>query len=450
MHLTMTRLRRKIGMATTRALAAVAMVSAGLLATVPLQAQVKEVEVQAFRGGYGLDFFEKAAEEFNKANSGAKVTVSGAPHVWESLRVRLAAGTPPDLMWPGWGMDLRPVVMNGQLAPWDEYLDQPAYGVPGKTWRETFNPDILKKGQFNGKTYVLPYNIDAYGWWYDKKLFEKHGWTAPATYEEFLVLGEKMKAEGIAPLTFTGRYPIYFLNGIFYPWVVSEGGLEAFNDISNLEPGAWRNPAVLKVAQRVMELKKKGYFQGGCIGMNHTEAQMELLVHRAAMVPCGSWIQAEMQNLLPPEFELTFMKTPHFEAGKGDPTALYVGPDGKGWSLPVKGKNRDVAAEYYRYLSSPQKVADFIEQKGTMNAVATERPLNLPPHLEGPFAALQKARVTWCNDIGDWYTELETDIESEIVNMYNEVITPEEFVERLEAESQAFSRKLGDNKLRWD
>lgn len=420
------------------------------VAVFPAYSQVKNVEVRAFRGGYGLDFFQEAAKEFNALHPDINVTVDGGPRVWDTLIPRFAAGTPPDLAWPGWGMNLRPIIMENQVLPWDEYLDQPAYGVPGKTWRETFKPDILKMGRFNGKIYVLPYNMDCYGWWYDKTLFDKHGWTAPKTYEDFLVLGEKMKAGNIAPLTFTGRYPIYFLNGIYYPWVISAGGIDAYKAAINLEPGAWLHPAFLKAAKCAMELKRKHYFQGGCIGMNHTESQMELLVGRAAMIPCGSWILSEMKNLLPPESELTFMKTPVFKDGAGDPTALFVSPDGKGWVLPVKGNYHDAAADYYRYLSSPEKAAEFIETKGTMTAIITERQPKMPRHLIGPYTAVQNANFTYSNNIGDWYKQLETEIETAFVDMYNEVITPEEFVTRVEEESQQYRSQIGDARIKWE
>lgn len=413
-------------------------------------AQKANVEVLSFQGGYGVDFFQDAAAQFNKTHPDVNVTVSGSPRAWDILVPRFAAGSPPDLTWPGWAMNLRPIMMEGQIMPWDKYLDQPAYGVPGKTWRETFKPDLLKLGQFGGKTFVLPYNIDAYGWWYDKALFDANGWTAPTTFEELLVLGEKLKAKNIAPITFTGRYPVYLNNGIYYPWVISAGGIDAYKAAINLEPGAWLHPAFLTAAQQIMDLKKRHFFQGGCIGMNHTESQMELLVGRAAMIPCGSWIISEMKNLMPPGSELTYMKTPYFSNGKGDPTAVFVGTDGKGWMLPTKGQNHDAAAEFYRFISSPEETVRFTETKGTLTAVISERDPKLPRHLVKPYETIQAAGVTWCNNIGDWYTELNTEIETGLVDMYNELITPQEFVVRVEKASQAYRKKLGDSRLKWD
>lgn len=405
-------------------------------------AQPKTVDVLVFQGGYGVDFFQKAAKEFEAEHPGVQIKIQGDPRAWDVLIPRLAAGTPPDLVWPGWGMNLMPSVREGQLLPWNKYLQEPALGMPGKTWRQTFKEDILKKGEFNGQVLVLPFNIDVYGWWYDKKLFDQHGWQPPNTYEEFMQLAEKMKAVDIAPLTFQGRYPQYMQNGIFYPWIVSAGGIEALNSIMQKKPNAWKHPAVLRAARAIMECKHRHYFESGAIGMTHMESQMELLVHRAAMIPCGSWIQAEMKNLLPPGFELNFTKTPVFADGAGDPTALYVGADGKGFCLPAKGHNHDEAAEFYRYVASPKKSREFIEQKGTLTAITPDHTPNLPPHLVKPFEAFQKANVTWANDLADWDTELNTECETSLTDLYNEIYTPEEFVEHMNEKAEAYRKKL--------
>lgn len=413
------------------------------------QSPKKPVEVLSFQGGYGVDFFQKAAEEFNQLRPEYQVSVTGSPQAWSILIPRLAAGTPPDLTWPGWGMNLRPTVLEGQILSWEKYLQQPAFGG-GKKWVETFNPAILRIGVMEGQPFVLPFNIDTYGWWYDKTLFDKHGWTPPATFEEFLVLGEEMKKVGVAPLTFQGRYPYYVFNGIFYPWAISAGGLDAYKAVTNLEPGAWKHPAYLKVARTIMELKKRKFFQGGCIGMNHTESQMELLVGRAAMIPCGTWLYAEMKNLLAPTTQLTFAKIPVFADGVGDPSIAFVSPDGKGWCLPTRGSNPDGAAEFYRYLTSPEKAAQFTEQKGTLTAITPEREINMPPYLQGPAQVIKDARATWANNIFDWYTELETELETAFVDMYNELITPEQFIDRVEKASQAYRAKIGRNRIQWD
>ena len=41
------------------------------------------------------------------------------------------------------------------------------------------------------------------------------------------------------------------------------------------------------------ELLEKGYFQDGALGMTHTESQLNFF-KVAAMIPCGTWLEAEM------------------------------------------------------------------------------------------------------------------------------------------------------------
>lgn len=140
------------------------------------------------------------------------------------------------------------------------------------------------------------YFFNVQGWWYDPNKFKANGWTPPKTYEE-LLLGEKIKAKGMAPITFQGQYPYYMIEGMLLPWCVSAGGIEALRDAQNLKPGAWKSPAMLKAAQMIAELKTKGFSQEGAVAMSHTESQTEFLNGRAAMIPCGTWLYSEIEKI---------------------------------------------------------------------------------------------------------------------------------------------------------
>ncbi|MCC2671477.1 MAG: sugar transporter sugar-binding protein, partial [Armatimonadetes bacterium] len=159
-----------------------------------------ELEVRAFQGGYGIDFYERAAKEYEGTHPGVKIDLKGDPRIWDQLRPRFIAGTPPALAFPGWGMDNYALIYEHQVLPLDDVLLTTAYGETG-TWRDTFVAEVLKLGEYEGQTYLLPYYLNLNGWWYNVDLFEKHGWQPPQTYDELLTLGEKIKAQGIAPLT---------------------------------------------------------------------------------------------------------------------------------------------------------------------------------------------------------------------------------------------------------
>ncbi|NUQ69529.1 MAG: extracellular solute-binding protein [Chthonomonadales bacterium] len=389
-----------------------------------------ELNVALFKGGYGTDFFEEAAKEYEAAHPGKKIKVWGNPRVWEQLRPLFVAGTPPDLTWPGWGMDYWPLVYEKKVIPLDTYLDGAPYEGRG-AWRDTFEPSLLALGQHEGKQYMLPYFFSINGWWYDKALFAKHGWTPPKTWSAMLALCGKIKAAGIAPITYQGKYPYYAIAGFLVPWAISHGGMQVFDDCQNLKPGAWKSPSMLEAARRIKQLMDLGYFQKGANGMSHTEAQMEFVTGRAAMIPCGTWLHSEMREQLPKDgFEMTFFLPPALDDGKGDPTAVAIGIEP--WVIPTDGKNRALAVDFYKYLTTPEKARQFVEQKGTLMSVKGSDQATMPPYLEAPAAVFRAAKVTYSSEYAQWYPALGKASQDAMSALMTGESTPEQFVQRLE------------------
>ena len=392
------------------------------------------LEIAAFQGGYGVDFFEECIAEYKKLHPNIRIEFRGNPRMWEQLLPRFAAGTPPDISWPGWGMNIWSLIFDNHVLPLNKYLDEPAYGS-NLSWKEAFIPTLLNKGKFKDTYYIIPFNFDSFGLWYNENLFTAHGWKIPQTYEEFLALCETIKEQRIAPITFAGRYPSYAMRGFFYPWLVSAGGYDVLKRIGNLEEGAWKHPACLRAIQCIMELKRRFYFQSGCIGMNHTESQMEFLVGRVAMIPCGTWLHSEMRNLLPPDFKMAFMLTPVFPEGVGDPGAVLAGIDGQ-WLVSSQTQHPDESVDFLKFLASPEKAKEFVLKKGSLMSLKIPADFDPPEYLREAFRAANKAQTIYNPDFESWYPALATEINNAFNNVYNEIITPEEFLERLERVSQ--------------
>jgi len=391
-----------------------------------------ELEVAVFQGGFGLDFFEYAAQEYEKLHPNIKIKVWGNPRIWEQLRPRFIAGDPPDLSWPGWGMDYWALVMDGKVMEMDKYLDEKAYDQD-KKWKDTFIPNLLNKGSYNGHYYIMPFNQNVFGWWYNVRMFEKNGWKPPKTFDELLVLCEKIKKSGVAPITFQGKYPQYMLQGMFIPWAISAGGFQVFKDAQNLVPGAWRDPAFLKSAQMIDELRKKGYFQKGAMGLEHTEAQMEFLLGHAAMIPCGTWLGSEMENQMPKGFRMLYFNPPIIKGGKGDPTITSTGVET--WIIPKQAKHPDEAADFYKFMTSLKMAKEFVVQKNTLMSIIGSDQVKLPPDLVEPAKCMREAKETWFRDYGDWYKALGTATENALAALLNGEITPQQCVDKMEAEA---------------
>lgn len=392
-----------------------------------------KLEVVAFQGGYGIDFYQKAAEEFAVKHPNLEINVTGNPRVWEQLRPRFVGGDPPDLVFPGWGMDHWSLAAEGQLLSLDEALDSPAFDGNG-TWRETFEPELLKLGQLNGKQWVLPYYVMALGWWHDPKVFQANGWQVPATWEQLLALCEKIKAKNIAPITYQGKYPYYMIDGMLLPWAHSVGGPAAVQDAQDLVPGAWKSPAMLKAAEMIVELRDKGYLQKGATAMSHTEAQQEFLQGRAAMVPCGTWLFSEMRQVMPEGATMEFFLPPAVAGGKGDAGALLIGIEP--WMIPSSAKNPEAAVALFKYMTSPTKAVQFVEQKGTLMSIRGTENAKLPEVLVKPAAAMRASKQVWAVQYRQWYPAFNTEIENALTAMLNGEATPQQFCNRVEAAAE--------------
>lgn len=392
-----------------------------------------KLEVVAFKGGYDIDFYATAGKEFEAKHPGLTVTVDGDPKIWEKIGPRMVSGDTPDIMFPGWGMNHWALVQDGAVMSLDKALDSPSFD--GKsTWRETFDPNILKLCQSGGKTYMLPLYTMFYGWWYDPGLFAKNLWTPPRDWDELLNLCARMKTAGIAPLTFQGQYPYYMTDGMLLPWAASVGGIEAVNAAQNLEPGAWKSPAMLQAAKMIAELRDKGYFLTGSEGMSHTESQTQFLNGKAAMIPCGSWLESEMKTTIPPGVSVRFFNTPYVKGGKGDPTMALIGIEP--WMIPSKAKNPNAAVAYYKYMTSLEKAKQFVEQKGSLMAIKGSDTAKLPESLIAPAATVKGAKTVWAIQYKTWYPEMQKEIEGALTTMLNKGLTPEEFCDRCEAAAE--------------
>ena len=388
-----------------------------------------KVEVVAFMGAFGIDFYQQAAKDFDAAHPGTTVTVTGDPRVWEQLRPRMVAGDPPDLMYPGWGMDHWKLASEGQLFTLDDALKSPAYDGKG-TWGDTFVPSILKLGQKDGKQYVLPYFFNIQGMWYDPGVFKKHGWTVPQTFPQLLTLCDQIKKAGIAPITFQGKYPYYLLQNLIIPWIQSIGGIQAVNDIQNLKPGAWKAPAVLQAVQMIDELNKKGDFEKGAVGMTHTESQTEFVNGRAAMIPCGTWLHSEMAKTMPPTAQMEYFLPPVVPGGKGDQTAMEISIEP--WMVPSKAKNPTGALAYFKYLTSLEEAKKFVTEKAGLMAIKGSDDVKLPQTLVEPDRLFKLSKTVYSYEARYWYPELETAVENALTSLLNGEITPEQFCDTAE------------------
>lgn len=391
------------------------------------------VEVAIFEGGLGIEWHKQMAREYERLHPGIKINLWGDPRVDEKLKPRILRGSPPDVansqFLPTWKL-----IVAGKLLALDEVLDSPAYGQPG-TWRESFLPGTLADYRYQGKTYAVPTYFGEYVAWYDRRLFREHGWTVPKTWGEFATLCDKIKAAGIAPIAFQGKYPIYAWPTLLsiYQRLVP---FSKWYEIQDLKPGAFQDPEFIKAATLLQEASVK-YFQTGCFAMTHTESQLEWVNGRAAIVVCGLWLKNEMKDAIPPGFEIDCFPIPPVEGGQGDPRAVYGG-GGSQFFVFSEAKHAREGADFLKFLVSKPAARSYTETLDSLLPIRDSvEGVKISPAMKGAVTILENSSRVFADRLGGLYLEFaKTELPIFLGDLLANKITPQEFGRRMEASAE--------------
>lgn len=404
-----------------------------------LAQEKRNLEIASFTGGYNeLAQVKKVAAEYEKVNENVEVEVWGGPRVWEKVRPRIISGDPPDLAAPSFGFDFWSAIYEGEVMPLDEALESSAYDQD-KPWKDTFVEGALTPYKYDGHTWIMPLFLNIEGWWYDEANFEEHGWEPPETWEETLSLSESIKEAGIAPFANQGTYPFYALWSHFIPYAVRIGGVEALEDAINLEPGAWNSEPFLEAAQAVETLVERDYFQKGHLGMNHTESQMEVLLGRAAMIGCGTWLPSEMRKSTPESVKLRYTTYPTFKDGEGDPTTMQIDGDlSTAFIVPSKADNPDLAIDFLKFMTSKDMAKLITEETNAYLSVKSGAQWVTSESVLGAVEDMKKAkhRYNVRDTVKAWYPQLWDTMQNKMTNLLSGKITAESFVDQIEAKAK--------------
>lgn len=277
------------------------------------------LKVGLLEAGYGRKYYDYAVETFTKKFPNVKIETTASPKIDTLVDTKAQAGNDEDMfdIFYGGSDDL---IKTGKFEPLNDLLEMTCYDTPDKKIKDVLVPGLeIKTYDDKGTIYGSPLTMYVGGMFYDKKWFAENGWNQnPKTWDEFVQLCEDIKAKGVMPITYAGVYD--YITYIFSWHKAMEaaeinGTLDEQIDIyRNYKQPVFDNQGMRDMYTKFYELGKKGYFMKGVSAINHTQSQMQVIQHKAAMCPSGDWIENEMKNdekdPAPNDFEWGFMTIP--------------------------------------------------------------------------------------------------------------------------------------------
>ncbi|HKG26223.1 MAG TPA: N-acetylglucosamine/diacetylchitobiose ABC transporter substrate-binding protein [Thermomicrobiales bacterium] len=391
------------------------------------------LDVVIFKGGYGDDYAINVNQNlYAKLYPNAQITYAGIIRLGEQLQPRFVAGNPPDVIDnSGAGnLDNAALVAEGQLADLADLMAAPSYDTEGKTFAETLVPGSQDSGVFDGKQLLLNWALTVVGVWYSDTFMKSKGYTYPKTWDEMLALCEEIKGSGVAPWATTGVYPQYIELFVMDQMIYKHDPQAAIN-IDNLEADAWRAPAVKEVVEALYMLGDKGYILPGWEGLTHTESQAEWLQGKAVFLPCGTWLENEMKDLIPADFNMVVAPTPSLPGDKV-PFEGIIASSGEPFIVPSKGKNVQGGKEWLRLLFSVEGGKFFAENTKSLSVVqGSGEGLDLGSAFASTQTAIQAAGANTFPTAryGDWYSDMEEEIKNALGSLLQKQISIDEFID---------------------
>lgn len=205
----------------------------------------------------------------------------------------------------------------------------------------------LSKGT-DGKYYFVPlYN---YPWavFYRKSVFKERGYTAPATWSQFVALAKRMKKDGLSPIASGyGGGDSWSILGAFDYLNLRANGYDFHMDLMHGNV-AWSDKRMSRVLDLWREIAP--YYQPGAGGRSWQDAAQSLLEKKSGMAVIGLFLGQQVTDPALRD-DIDFFPFPEIDPAHGMDS---VEAPTDGFMLSRNPKNPEGARKFLEFLGSPE------------------------------------------------------------------------------------------------
>ncbi len=309
--------------------------------------------------------FGEMVAAFNEENAGKiKIVIEEQTDYQayrDKIRTMITTGNAPDIFTIDNIDDLNNFSRSGKLLDLTPYVTD--------EWAADFTAGVLDDAKVDGGLYALPYESAYFPVMYNKKLLADVGYDHfPTTYDELWDCCEKLKANGITPMSQMTGENAYTTQLWFSQAIVAIGGKDVYaNGLSD--------PAFVEAAEMVR--KMFDYTTSDAVGAGASISAGHFLNERTAIFMNGPWffgrVPTEGTESLNANVDLAF--PPMATGGKGEEKGLT----GQVQAYLALGNQTDpakaeAAVEFLKFITDPEWVAKLSVSAGSLFAVKFDEP----------------------------------------------------------------------------
>lgn len=310
-------------------------------------------------GGYDTKagVLEQLLAEFQKKNPDLEVvnqTLSGDDFL-PDLKEKFATGNQPDVfgLWPG--SDIRSLIKAGKVA------DITSIVTSDSKWYGSFNPDMWRQVEQNGRIYGLPVEITFEGLFINKSLFAQYNVKIPENYDELKQAVKIFKSKNIIPIAFNCKPEGSYLYQNIAMSLAGKGIEKPFTDGKICE-------SYVKAMYIMRELYSMGAFpdKQDCFTMESNARDDLFLAKKAAMITQGSWFVDKCKSN-----DVALVPFPKMSETSADSTVYCLGcgtfyMSQKAWNDKAK---RQEAVKLLKFLTSRESCVKLAKKTDMISNV---------------------------------------------------------------------------------
>ncbi len=366
-----------------------------------------------------------------------------------AVMAALAAGVGPDVVLVNNGEHMMgPMVRAQQIVNLDPYAEK--YG-----WTEKlFSPSLWNRAKYTldgkqfgeGSIWAVGLDAELVGVYYNKDLLAELGLSLFGSVAELEEIMDKVKGTGHTPLAVgvLDDWQFFHLYGALqHATLAHEMGADAAQEylddlvIRTKAERTWKESGNVEAAKRLQEWVKKGYLVDGFSALGGDDALQVFLAGDVAFFLQGSWYSS---NIAQADFEAGFVLFPPFVKGGDIPP--QIGGMATPLGISAHSPHPGMAAEYLDFLAASDRTVELQLNLRVLPARVPALLENIPENTLYYDLLVAWNEVNRVNRVGhylDWTTPTMWDTLGEAGrNLLLLRSTPEELVEKVEADYRAF------------
>ena len=170
------------------------------------------------------------------------------------------------------------------------------------------------------------------------------------------------------PWTYQGKYPaVHGLRRAHAAWSTRTAASRPSSPWTTWKKAPSPPTPCRQSLEQIQELYTRGHIMPGTEGLTHTESQAEWLQGKAVFIPSGTWLENEMRDLTPEDFNMVVKPVPGTRTRA--PVDSILAWSGENFIVPTNGENPDGGMEYLRALMSKENAKWFAQNVGAIMPV---------------------------------------------------------------------------------